>query len=281
MLLTSCSKQNAPDSTCLSLRASSQASAPALSHYGYTTMISWSLHVCPCRLVREYLDLEFVNHSLPFPFSVERVIDDFVMMCMLSGNDFLPRATSISPRLSVIGSTLPGCMLASKLLLVLVHQQVQCDVTPCHVLNPMLDQHEHAHSRSCLWHLFTALIAQSTHSHPCCMQCCPSCTEQRAVHIMRVICRAILSPILAASLNAQCHLCAALPTLDIGEGALDKMFAIYKAILPSLGGYLTDAGTLHKGRLQVLLHRLGQLEQDVLEERAQVGPACPALPVSC
>ena len=28
--------------------------------------------------------------------------------------------------------------------------------------------------------------------------------------------------------------CAALPTLDIGEGALDKMFAIYKALLPSL-----------------------------------------------
>ncbi len=41
-------------------------------------------------LLREYLELEFRNDALPFAFNVERVIDDFVLFCMLIGNDFLP-----------------------------------------------------------------------------------------------------------------------------------------------------------------------------------------------
>lgn len=42
------------------------------------------------RLVREYMELEFKSDLVPFGFSLERVIDDFVMFCMLTGNDFLP-----------------------------------------------------------------------------------------------------------------------------------------------------------------------------------------------
>ena len=42
------------------------------------------------RLVRDYLELEFQNAALPFPFSLEHVVDDFVLFCMLIGNDFLP-----------------------------------------------------------------------------------------------------------------------------------------------------------------------------------------------
>lgn len=64
---------------------------------------------------------------------------------------------------------------------------------------------------------------------------------------------------------------AALPTLDIAEGALDKLFAIYKDLLPSMGGYLTHAGQLHRGRLEMILHRLADLELETLEQRAQVG----------
>lgn len=41
-------------------------------------------------LLREYLEFEFRNPSLPFPYDVERIIDDFVLFCMLIGNDFLP-----------------------------------------------------------------------------------------------------------------------------------------------------------------------------------------------
>lgn len=63
---------------------------------------------------------------------------------------------------------------------------------------------------------------------------------------------------------------AALPTLDIAEGALDKLFAIYKDLLPSMGGYLTHAGQLHRGRLEMILQRLAALELDTLEQRAQV-----------
>jgi Xrn1 helical domain len=43
-------------------------------------------------LLRDYLELEFAADGLPFRFDVERVIDDFVLFCMLIGNDFLPGA---------------------------------------------------------------------------------------------------------------------------------------------------------------------------------------------
>ena len=62
---------------------------------------------------------------------------------------------------------------------------------------------------------------------------------------------------------------AALPTLDINEGALDKIFAIYKKMLPT-SGYLTHAGQLHADRLEALLQHLALLEQETLEQRAAV-----------
>lgn len=41
-------------------------------------------------MVRDYLELEFKTSALPFAFDVERIVDDFVLFCMLIGNDFLP-----------------------------------------------------------------------------------------------------------------------------------------------------------------------------------------------
>jgi 5'-3' exoribonuclease 1 len=42
--------------------------------------------------MREYLDLEFrdIEPVLPFEYSLERVIDDFILLAVFVGNDFLP-----------------------------------------------------------------------------------------------------------------------------------------------------------------------------------------------
>ncbi|SPN97606.1 probable KEM1 - multifunctional nuclease [Cephalotrichum gorgonifer] len=49
------------------------------------------LHLC---IVREYLELEFqelkADGALSFPFDLENVIDDFILMAFFVGNDFLP-----------------------------------------------------------------------------------------------------------------------------------------------------------------------------------------------
>ncbi|KAK5993415.1 5'-3' exoribonuclease 1 [Cladobotryum mycophilum] len=49
------------------------------------------LHLC---IVREYLEMEFQElqkeGALSFPFDLERVIDDFILMAFFIGNDFLP-----------------------------------------------------------------------------------------------------------------------------------------------------------------------------------------------
>jgi 5'-3' exoribonuclease 1 len=56
------------------------------------------LHLC---IVREYLELEFqdlqADGALTFPFDLEKVIDDFILMGFFVGNDFLPNL----PRLHI------------------------------------------------------------------------------------------------------------------------------------------------------------------------------------
>lgn len=63
---------------------------------------------------------------------------------------------------------------------------------------------------------------------------------------------------------------AALPTLDIAEGALNQLIDTYKLLLPQLGGYLTNAGELNHERLQMLLGAVADRELETLEERAAV-----------
>lgn len=56
-------------------------------------------------VLREYLDREFRHLSLSFPYSLERVIDDFIVICFLAGNDFLPRLPSGTLRSTTSSNT--------------------------------------------------------------------------------------------------------------------------------------------------------------------------------
>ncbi|KAI9731891.1 MAG: hypothetical protein M1834_004342 [Cirrosporium novae-zelandiae] len=54
------------------------------------------MHLC---IVREYLEMEFQELTAPgvldFPFDMERVIDDFILMAFFVGNDFLPNLPNL------------------------------------------------------------------------------------------------------------------------------------------------------------------------------------------
>ncbi|KAL8900075.1 MAG: hypothetical protein Q9207_005869 [Kuettlingeria erythrocarpa] len=69
----------------------SQKKSKELEHQNFYLM-----HLC---IVREYLDLEFQELRDPtilsFPYDMERVIDDFILMAFFVGNDFLPNLPNL------------------------------------------------------------------------------------------------------------------------------------------------------------------------------------------
>ncbi|KAJ1472442.1 hypothetical protein T484DRAFT_1840328 [Baffinella frigidus] len=54
-------------------------------------------------IVREYLDKDFRNVEFCFPYDLEAVIDDFVLLCFFAGNDFLPHLPSLDIHEGAIG----------------------------------------------------------------------------------------------------------------------------------------------------------------------------------
>jgi 5'-3' exoribonuclease 1 len=69
----------------------SKTKSKELEHQNFYLM-----HLC---IVREYLELEFQelkeDGALNFPFDLERVIDDFILMAFFVGNDFLPNLPNL------------------------------------------------------------------------------------------------------------------------------------------------------------------------------------------
>ena len=72
-----------------------------------------------------------------------------------------------------------------------------------------------------------------------------------------------------------------MPHLSVADGALDLMMRTYTDALPSLGGYLTDKGTLHFGRFERYVQRLARSETAYFEmkggnvARRGAGPTPP------
>jgi len=101
-------------------------------------------------MMREYLDLEFheIEPTLPFDYNLERIIDDFILLAVFVGNDFLPN----------------------------------------------------------------------------------------------------------------------LPDLHIHENGLEKLFDVYKKVLPGLEGYINESGVINVKRLQVVLDEMAHWERDVFEK---------------
>ena len=53
-----------------------------------------------------------------------------------------------------------------------------------------------------------------------------------------------------------------LPSLQIREGALDAIMAMYKNCLPSLDGYLTEKGKINFSNCDVLFRDIAKYEED-------------------
>ncbi|CEP03179.1 hypothetical protein PBRA_002939 [Plasmodiophora brassicae] len=56
-----------------------------------------------------------------------------------------------------------------------------------------------------------------------------------------------------------------LPSMDIHHGCLDRLVQVYKSLLPKLTGYITDSGSIDFERLELLIHRMADFEDEVLE----------------
>ncbi|KAH9481103.1 5'-3' exoribonuclease 1 [Psilocybe cubensis] len=122
---------------------------PASRKKGSTSLESINFYLLHLSLMREYLDLEFhdIEPILPFKYNLERVIDDFILLAVFVGNDFLPN----------------------------------------------------------------------------------------------------------------------LPDLHIHENGLERLFDVYKKVLPGMDGYINESGKINTKRLQIVLDEMAQWEEEVFQ----------------
>jgi 5'-3' exoribonuclease 1 len=59
-----------------------------------------TFHLLHLSLLREYLDYEFMSlkDKLKFSYDLESIIDDWILMCFLIGNDFIPNLPNMHIR---------------------------------------------------------------------------------------------------------------------------------------------------------------------------------------
>ncbi|KAJ3099071.1 5'-3' exoribonuclease 2 [Phlyctochytrium planicorne] len=60
-----------------------------------------------------------------------------------------------------------------------------------------------------------------------------------------------------------------LPSLEIREGAIDRLIEIWRRNLHKFGGYLTDSGDIDLTRVQLLLGELGHVEDEIFLKRRE------------
>ncbi|CAB3993307.1 5 -3 exoribonuclease 2 [Paramuricea clavata] len=60
-----------------------------------------------------------------------------------------------------------------------------------------------------------------------------------------------------------------LPSLEIREGAIDKLITLYKKCLPITGGYLTENGYVNQRGVHKILVDLGEMEDMIFKQRQQ------------
>ncbi|XP_014274858.1 5'-3' exoribonuclease 2 homolog [Halyomorpha halys] len=58
-----------------------------------------------------------------------------------------------------------------------------------------------------------------------------------------------------------------LPSLEIREGAIDRLVILYKKTLYRTGGFITDSGEVNLDRVQLIMTHLGQTEDQIFRKR--------------
>ncbi|CAK9813610.1 5'-3' exoribonuclease 2 [Anthophora quadrimaculata] len=60
-----------------------------------------------------------------------------------------------------------------------------------------------------------------------------------------------------------------LPSLEIREGAIDRLVNLYKKTVYKTGGFLTDSGDVNLDRVQLIVSDLGDVEDEIFKKRQQ------------